>query len=136
MANIKAVAGATLSVNGVSYPVPKDTEVNIREGTNSNLTTTGFDQNGDGTATPLYSINSGMIEGMVVSLTTDERQDEFNALFESDSHQVVFSSGGKDWSCTAILVSPSEDGPPSVSSVNRKCEAFNIKSVSGKILRS
>lgn len=137
MARIKAVDGATLRVNGVAYPIPRGTTINISVGNDQNLTVTGTEQNGDGTNTTLFGVISGMMGGVVVSITDDALEDSFNELFASDEHQVVLTNGGTSYSvASAALVSPNEDGVPKVESNTRKTEAFVIRSLSGKIRRS
>ena len=137
MSKIKAADGAQISINGIPFPIPKGTTIGIRKGNDDNLVVTGTEQNGDGTNTSIFSVVSGMLEGVVLSITDAAKEDLFHNFFAEDEHQVVLSNAGTSYSMeTAILISPSEEGPPSVESNTRKTEAFNIKSQQGKIRRS
>lgn len=137
MAEIKAVDGAVGRLNGVAFPIPKGTTINIRTGNDQNLVATGTEMNGDGIPTIKYSVTSGGLEGLVFSIRTEDKEDLFNAAFAEDDHQFVLENGDTAYSmASCAFISPSEEGPPSIESNTRKTEAFNIVSQSGKVRRS
>lgn len=131
---IRALDGAVIRINGVAYPIPKGTEITIRKGNAKNIIATGTEINGDGSITTLYSVTSGMMEGIVVRLDNSDLEDSFNDLFSDDGHKFVLENGELYYSGTGSIISPSEDGTPAISSTKRTTEAFSIR-VSGKIQR-
>ena len=137
MGLILAVDGAELSVDGVGFPIPKGTAIGIRGGNDSNMVVTGTEQNGDGTKTPIYSVITSMFEGIVVTISSGEKEDYFNNMFAPGERKIVVSNGGTDYALSkAVCQSPSEDGTPSIESNTRKSEAFSIVSLSGKMQRT
>lgn len=134
MARIKAIDGATVRVNGIPFPIPVGTEINMRKGNDDNTSATGTEMNGDGSMTTIFSRITSSFEGMVFSITDTATEEEFNNLFSTDGHQVVLENGGQTYTmASAAFISPSEDGVPAVVTSTRKTEAFNIVSLQGKI---
>jgi hypothetical protein len=135
MSGIKAIDGATLRGDGTAFPIPVGTEMNISKGNNSGLIIKDTELNGNGTSTAQFSRVRAHISGLVLSLDTEELEDEFLELCSRDDVKWVLDNGQSFYSIEAgAIISPQENGTPEVNHVTRNTEALEIRSMTNNII--
>jgi len=135
MAQIKAIDGAVLRGNGTPFPIPVGTEINIAKSNTAGLVIKDTELHGNGNSTALYTRTRGHISGLVVSLDTEELEDEYLDLCSQEDVKWVIDNGQSFYTVEkGAIISPQDNATPEINHLTRNTEAFSIRSMNGQVI--
>lgn len=132
---ITASDSSSIKIGGVTFGIPKGTEINIAVGgSKGRQVNTGSIQDGDGTSYPVKGITQRGLFGVVVHPQDQESFDFFNEeLFSASKLPVVLMHGDESWTFTGFAVASDEKKSPTLKSSSEASEAFDIISTGDRI---
>lgn len=129
-----ATDACTLSIDKVKFPVPVGTEIIVHKG--------GFvngeaEFDGDATATVKQNITTGIIKGIVLRIKSKTKKKWFDEQASLQGQTMVLDNGNAAYTIpSGAIMCPATDSSIGFSNKNLTTEAFDIRSLIGKVRES